>query len=132
MSLQLSTAVRNAMLDAIETNVGTSAKLKLFTGSVPANCASADPAGALATLSLPTDWMNNASSGSKTLLGTWSGTATGTGTAASFRLYASDGTTCGGQGTVGLGSGDLQLDNTSIASGQTINITTFTLTAGNA
>jgi hypothetical protein len=132
MALQESVAVRNARLDAIETTIGTAAKLKLFTGTVPANCAAADPAGTLVTLTLPTDWMNNASSGSKTLLGTWSGTASASGTAASFRLYASDGTTCGLQGTVGQGSGDLSLDNAAIVNGQTVTISTFTLTGGNA
>ncbi len=134
MALQLSTAVRNARLDAIEVTVGATAKLKMFTGTVAANCAASDPAGTLCTLTLPSDWMNAASSGGKTLLGTWTGTASGTGSAASFRLYANDGTTCGMQGTVTVtgGGGDLTLDNVSIASGQTINITTYTLTDGNA
>ncbi len=132
MALQESVAVRNARLDAIETTVGTAAKIKLFTGTLPANCAAADPAGTLVTLTLPTDWMNAASSGSKTLLGSWTGTASASGTAASFRLYASDGTTCGLQGTVGQGSGDLSLDNTTIVNGQGLTISTFTLTGGNA
>lgn len=132
MSLQYSVAVRNARLDAIETTIGTAAKLKLFTGTVPANCAAADPAGTLCTLTLPSDWAAAASSGSKALAGSWTGTASGTGTAASFRIYASDGTTCGMQGTVGQGSGDLSLDNSAIVSGQTITISTYTLTGGNA
>jgi hypothetical protein len=132
MAIQLSVAVRNARLDAIETQIGVSAKLKIFTGAVPANCAAADPAGLLATLSLPSDWMNAASSGSKTLLGSWTVAASGTGTALSFRIYATDGTTCGLQGTVGLGSGDLSLDNTNIASGQTVTVTAFSLTDANS
>ena len=38
------------------------------------------------------------------------------------------------QGTVTLtgGGGDMTLDNTSIASGQAVNVTSFTLTDGNA
>jgi hypothetical protein len=132
MALQLSVAVRNARLDAFESTTGTSAKLRLFTGSVPANCGSADPAGQIAELTLPADWMNAAGSGQKTLLGTWTGTASGSGTAISFRIKDSAGTTCHLQGTVGLGSGDLSLDNNVIANGQTINITTFTLNDANA
>lgn len=132
MALQESVAVRNARLDAIETTVGTSAKLKMFTGTVPANCAAADPAGPLCTLSLPSDWMAAASSGAKALAGSWSGTASASGTAISFRIYATDGTTCGMQGTVGQGSGDLSLDNSVIVNGQTITISTFTITGGNA
>lgn len=132
MSLQESVAVRNARLDAIETQIGATAVLKIFTGSVPANCAAADPAGLLCTVTLPADWMSNAAAGVKAKLGTWSGTAAAGGTAASFRLYASDGTTCGLQGTVGQGSGDLSLDNTNIANGQTVTVNSFSITAGNS
>jgi hypothetical protein len=134
MALQLSVAVRNARLDAIETTISTTAKLALYSGSVTANCAASNPTGLLATLTLPSDWMASASSGTKTLLGTWTGTASGTGNAASWRMFASDGTTCGMQGTTTAtgGGGDLTLDNVSIASGQTINITSWTLTDGNA
>lgn len=135
MTVQLSVAVRNAMLDAIETTVGTSAVLKIRTGAAPADCATADSGTVLATLSLPSDWMAAASSGSKAKSGTWQdASADATGTAAHFRLYASDGTTCGAQGTVTAtgGGGDLTVDNTSFASAQSFTITSFTLTAGNA
>lgn len=135
MAVQLSIAVRNARLDAIETTIGTSAVLKIRTGAQPATCAIADSGTVLATLNLPSDWMAAASSGSKTLLGTWQDlTADNTGTAAHFRLYASDGTTCGLQGSVTAtgGGGDMTLDNTSIASGQSVSITSFTLTDANS
>jgi hypothetical protein len=135
MAVQLSVAVRNARLDAIETSIGTSAVLKIRTGAAPANCGTADSGTVLATLNLPTDWMAAASSGSKAKSGTWEDlTADNTGTAAHFRVYASDGTTCGIQGTVTAtgGGGDMTLDNTSIASGQAVSITTFTLTDANS
>lgn len=135
MALQYSVAVRNAQLDALETAIGASAVLKIRTGAPPANCATADSGTVLATLSLPSDWMAAASSGSKALAGTWQdASADAAGTAAHFRLYASDGTTCHAQGTVTAtgGGGDMTLDNTSIASGQSVTITGFTITAGNA
>src|SRR4051812_41162928 len=110
MAFQKSVAARNAELDAIETTIGVDAKLKIFTGAEPANCAAADPAGTLITMTLPTDWMSAAALGVKAKLGTWSGTASGSGTAASWRIYATDGTTCGLQGNVT----DMTLDNTSI------------------
>jgi hypothetical protein len=135
MAVQLSVAVRNARLDAIETSIGTSAVLKIRTGAAPANCGTADSGTVLATLNLPSDWMAAASSGSKAKSGTWEDlTADNTGTAAHFRVYASDGTTCGIQGTVTAtgGGGDMTLDNTSIASGQAVSITTFTLTDANS
>jgi hypothetical protein len=135
MALQYSATVRNAQLDAFETAIGASAVLKIRSGSAPADCATADSGTVLATLSLPSDWMAAASAGSKAKSGTWEdATADATGTAAHFRVYASDGTTCHAQGTVTAtgGGGDMTLDNTSIASGQKVTITTFTISAGNA
>lgn len=135
MAIQLSVAVRNARLDAIETTVGTSAVMKIRTGAQPADCAAADSGTVLATLSLPSDWLAAASSGSKAKAGTWQdASADATGTAAHFRIYASDGTTCGLQGSVTAtgGGGDLTLDNVSVASAQTVTITSFSLTDANA
>lgn len=135
MAWQKSVAARNAQLDAFETTVGTSAVLKIRTGSVPATCATADAGTVLSTLNLPSDWMAAASSGTKAKSGTWEDTsADNTGTAAHFRVYASDGTTCHGQGTVTAtgGGGDMTVDNTSFVAGQAFTITSFTLTAGNA
>lgn len=135
MPVQFSVAVRNARLDAVETAVGASAVLRIRSGSVPANCAAADTGTVLATLNLPSDWMAAASSGSKALSGTWSDTsADATGTAAHFRVYASDGTTAHIQGTITAtgGGGDMTLDSVSITAGQTVTVTSFTLTDGNA
>lgn len=135
MAVQLSTSVRNARLDAIETTIGTSAILKIRTGAAPANCATADSGTVLATVNCPSDYMAAASSGSKAKSGTWEDTsADATGTAAHFRLYASDGTTCHMQGTVTAtgGGGDLTVDNTSFASGQAFTVTSFSWTDGNA
>lgn len=133
MALQFSAAVRNARLDAIETTIGATAVLKIRSGSVPADCATADAGTVLATLTLPSDWMAAASGGSKAKSGTWQDTsADATGTAAHFRIYDSGGTVCGMQGTVGVGSGDLQVDSVSFTAGQSFSITGFTLTDANA
>lgn len=135
MAFQFSTSARNAALDAIETAISTSAVLKIRSGSAPANVGTADSGTVLATLSLPSDWLAAASGGSKSKSGTWEDTsADATGTAGHFRIYASDGTTAHIQGTVTAtgGGGDMTLDNTSIASGQAVTITGFTLTAGGA
>ena len=129
MTIQYSTTVRNAKLDAVESTIGLAPSLVIFSGAQPANCGAADPAGVLATIVLPSDWMNAAASGSKTLLGTWSVAAAATGTAASWRIK--QGATCHMQGSCGLGSGDLSLNNTSIASGQTVTITAFTINDNN-
>jgi len=102
--------------------------LKVFSGTEPANCAAADPSGLLVTMNLPAPLLT-VSSGATALAGTWSGAASGAGTAASFRIY--DGTSavnCHCQGAVGMSGSDLNLNNTSIASGQTVSVTSFALT----
>lgn len=128
MTYQYSVAVRNAKLDAIETTIGTDAVMKIFSGAEPVNCAAADPSGLLATLTLPTDWLGAAASGVKSKAGTWSGTGSAAGTAASWRIYDSGGTVCGMQGN----TSDATFDNTNIAISQPITVNTFAITAGNA
>ncbi len=135
MAIQYSTTLRNNQLDQVESTTGTSAILRIYSGSAPANCAAAATGTLLAEMTLPSDWMAAASSGSKAKSGTWQDTsANATGTAGYFRVLDSTGTTTHVQGTVTAtgGGGDLTLDNTSIASGQSVTINTFTLSAGNA
>lgn len=134
MAVNLSVRVRNARLDAIESTIGTTAKLYIFSGAKPADCAAADPSGLLATLTLPSDWMAAAAAGVKGLAGSWTGTGSAAGNAASFRIKDNGGTNVDVQGTVTAtgGGGDLTVDNVSIANGQTINVTSFNLTDANA
>lgn len=135
MAIKMSVTVRNARLDAIETAIGVSAVLKIRTGAPPANISDADSGTVLATLNLPSDWMAAASGGSKAMAGTWQdASADAAGTAGHFRIYASNGTTQHIQGTITAtgGGGDMELDNTNIAAGQSVTITSFTLTDGNA
>ncbi len=135
MALQFSTTYRNALLDQLATTLGGSEKLKIFTGSAPANCGTADSGTKLAEFDLASsgDW-NAASGGQKTLASLpLNTTGAASGTAGYFRMYDSVGT-CPLQGTVTAtgGGGDMTVDNTSIASGQTVNLTGFTLTAPGA
>lgn len=135
MAVQFSTDVRNAMLDVIETTIGTSAVLKIRTGSPPASCATADSGTALVTYNLASDWAAAASGGSKALNSTpLTATASASGTAGHYRIYRSNGTTCDEQGTITVtgGGGDMTVDNTSVNNGQTVNITSFTKTMSGA
>lgn len=149
MAIQLSVAVRNARLDAIESAIlaagGTGCTLRIYTGSIPADCATAVAGGNtgtnnICTITLPAaDFMASASGGSKAKSGTWSGTGNanaGTGTNATFfRLFDIAGTpVCHLQGTVSApaGGGDLILDNVSIANNQSVTVSTFTLSDANA
>jgi hypothetical protein len=135
MTLQYSVAVRNAKLDAVETATGTTAMMRIRTGAPPSTCATADSGTVLATLTLPSDWMAAAASGSKALSGTWSdASADASGTPGHFRIYDSGGTTCHVQGTVtqtGSG-GDLTVNAATVAAADVFTVTSFSITAGNA
>lgn len=134
MAPQYSTTVRNARLDAVESTIGTDPLLRIYSGSKPSAPSDAATGTLLLEITLPSDWMAAASGGSKAKSGTWSGTGAAAGTAGYYRIYESTGTTCHEQGTVTAtgGGGDMTLDNTSIASGQTVTISTFSKTEGNA
>lgn len=138
MPLQYSVTVRNNQLDQIESTAGASAKLRLYSGSPPANCAAAATGTLLVDMALPADWMAAASAGSKAKAGTWTatgGAGAGAGTSAGyFRVWDAAVANCHLQGTVTItgGGGDMTLDNTNIANGQSVTINTFTITAGNA
>jgi len=134
MAIQLSTTVRNALLDVIESTIGASPTLELRTGAQPANCAAADSGTLVASLALPADWMAAAAAGAKAIAGSpWQDlSADNPGTVAHYRIKA--GATCHLQGSVTItgGGGDITLDNNVVAAGQQINITAFNLAAGNA
>lgn len=100
MTIQMSTTLRNAINDAFETTLGTSAKMRFYSGSIPANCAAAATGTLLCEISCPSDWASASASGEKAKSGTWSATATATGTVGYYRMYDSSGTTCHEQGTV--------------------------------
>jgi hypothetical protein len=132
---QFSTGVRNAINNAVVATIGSSAVMKILTGTAPANCGTADSGNVLATLTLPSTWMNAASGGVSALAGTWTdASADSTGTAGYYRIYASGGTTCGWQGSISAqgGSGELQLSSMTLTSGNPFSITSFTLTAPGA
>jgi hypothetical protein len=99
MAFQLSVAVRNASLDAIETTIGTAPTLEIRSGLPPANAAAADTGTLLASMALPTDWLAAASAGAKGLLGTWQDpSADASGRGGHFRIK--QGATCHTQGLV--------------------------------
>lgn len=135
MAIQLSVNVRNARLDAIQTAVGTAPLLRFYTGAQPANCASATTGTQLVSYTLASSWANAAASGSKAFSGTpITTTASAAGTLGYYRLFDSTGTTCHMQGSITAtgGGGDMTVDNVSVASAQTVNVTGWTMTDGNA
>jgi hypothetical protein len=135
MAVNWSVTVRNAVLNAWETAIGTSAIVRIYTGSKPASTSAATTGDMLVQYTLGSDWAAAASSGAKAFNALpIVGTGADDGVAGYYRIFASDGTTCHEQGTVTAtgGGGDMTISNTSIATGQTVNITGFTLTAPRA
>jgi hypothetical protein len=133
MAHQYGVALRTAQVAAIQTTMAasgtTNMQLRIYSGAEPANCAAAEPPGLLATIILPASFLTSVA-GVTTLAGTWSVAATGTGTAQSYRMYDMAGTpVCHVQGNV---TTDLVLNNTSISAGQTVQVTSYAVTAGNA
>ena len=134
MAIKQTTAVRNAQLDALNTQIGTSAKLRIYNGSRPANANTAITSQTmLVELTCnATAFAAAASGGVLTANAISNGTAAATGTASWFRLWQSNGTTAIMDGDVSTAGADLNLNNTSIATGQTVSVSSFTVTDGNA
>lgn len=135
MTVQWSTAVRNAVLDAWETAMGASIKVQLRSGAAPANCAAADTGTLIAEFPLSADWASAAANGIKGLSGLpLSVNAAAAGTLGHYRFKDSAGATCHEQGTITAtsGGGDMTVDNTSVNAGQQIQITAYSKTAPGA
>jgi len=118
-------AAANGVVDRLDSAAGT---LKIYTGSQPADADTAVTGTLLVTVNLPAPAYGAAnSSGLAALLGTpLSGTAVAAGTAGYFRVATNAGASVfDGSVTATGGGGDLTLDNTSIASGQVVNISSL-------
>jgi len=90
---QLSTAVRNAMGNAIETAIGASPVFEYRTGLPPASPAAASSGTLLMSGTMPSDWMTDAANGVKAVnSNVKADAAVAAGYAGHFRVKASDGT----------------------------------------
>ena len=133
MAIKYDTTTRNDMLAALNTRIGTSAKLRIYNGTRPANVGTAITSQTmLAELTCnATAFAATPSGGVLTANAISNGTAAATGTASWYRLFQSNGTTAISDGDVATSGSDLNLNNTSIATGQTVSVTSFTITDGN-
>lgn len=131
MTLALDSSIRNGMLDQITTRAGASALLRIYSGSRPATGGTATTL--LAELTCNATFAPSATGGVLTLNSiTADGSANATGTATWFRIVQSGGSTFVLDGSVGTSGSDLNLNSTSIVSGGTVSVTSFTITAPNA
>ena len=118
-------------MDDIVTKVGTSGKIKIFTGTVPATCATADTGSLLVTFTGNASQFGTTSAGVLTVSAIANAVASGTGTAGYFRIYPSSDTTTNAvvQGSCATSGSDMNMTSTSITSGQTVVFTSQTITA---
>ena len=133
MAIKYDTTTRNNMLDALTTRVGTSALLRVYNGTRPANVGTAITSQTLlvALTCNASAFAAAASGGVLTANAITNGTAAAAGTASWFRLFQSNGTTAIMDGDVSTAGADLNLNNTSIATSQTVSVTSLTVTDGN-
>jgi len=133
MALAFSTTLRNSRADLIDdaANGGAGAALiRIYDGSRPATGGTATTL--LAELTASDPMFGAASSGAITASAiTADSSANATGTATWFRVVDSAGTFVM-DGSVGTSGSDLNLNSTSISTGQNVSITSFVITEGNA
>ena len=132
MALQFDTTTRNNMLTQLNTAIGTSALLEIFTGAPPANCAAAATGTLLGTFTCNAGGFGTVSGGVLTVSAIANVTAGATGIAGYFRVLDSGGVTTHMQGTIATSGSDLNITNTSINSGDTLIVSSWTITAPGA
>ena len=130
-NLKYSNGTRDAQQQGLITYAGSGAIINIYNGTQPANANTA-LSGQTLLVSLPISGsFGTDSNGTITLSAVTNGTAVATGTAQFFRITQSNGTTVVMDGSVGTSSADMILNNTSIASGQTVSISSGTIIRAN-
>lgn len=129
MALAFSSTVRDAWLTSIVTAIGTSGKIRIYSGTRPASGGTATTLLAELPLSATA---GTVSGGVLTMNAiTSDSSADATGTATWFRVLTSANAFVI-DGNVGTSGSDLNLNTTSIVSGGPVAISSFTITAPNA
>jgi hypothetical protein len=131
MAIQYSTTHRTNAMTQLATDIGASAVIKVWSGSMPANCAIADTGTLLVTFAGNAGGFGSASGGVLTAAAVASAVASGSGTAGYFRIYPTAATSTNAvmQGTVGTSGADMIVTSASITALQTCNFTSLTVTA---
>lgn len=125
MTIALNTTLRNNRADQITSFADTSAKLRIYTAAYATQL--------VECVCNATAFAAAATGGVLVLNAITDGVATGTGTAAIARIYKSDGTTVVIEGmTVGVSASNINVTNTTIGIGDTVSITSATITEGNS
>lgn len=133
MPLSFTTTLRNNRLDQINTAVGTSSLIRIYSGTPPVNVGTALAGNTLlAELPCSATAFASASGGVLTANAISNDTsADAAGTATFFRHVTSGGTAVI-QGTVGTSGADLNLGTTTFSIGLVVSISSYAITEANA
>lgn len=130
-NLQYSNGTRNAQQNGLITYAGSNAIIRLYDGTQPANANTAISTQTLLVSLNVSGAFGTDSNGTLTFSTVNNGTAVASGTASFFRIVKSDGTTVVMDGSVGTSSADLVLNTTTIATNDTVAISSGTIVRGN-
>lgn len=132
------TLLNNAILDAVETSIGTGPIIRFREGTAPATPADASTGDLLLEVTAPSDWMAPASGSVKQKAGTWSGTISADGTAGYAEVLKSDGVTVQYRvpvyddiGDVTSGESYILVPNLTFVTGTVVTFSAYTMYAGN-
>jgi glyoxylate carboligase len=131
MAIQYSTTHRTNAMTQLNTDIGTSAQIIIYSGAAPANVAASVTGTLLVQFTGNATQFGTVSSGVLTASSVAGVNAAATGTAGYFRINTSGGTAVV-QGTCGTSGTDMILTNTAINSGQACTFTSLTVTASGA
>jgi len=130
-NLKYSNGTRDAQQNGLISYAGSGSIIRIYSGSQPANANTAITTQTLLVPLVISGTFGTDTNGTITLSTVTNGTAVATGTASFFRIVKSDGTTVVMDGSVGTSGSDMNLNNTSIASGQTVSISAGTIIRAN-
>jgi len=130
MAIQYSEIHRTNAMTQLITDIGASCTIKIFTGSIPTNCATPDTGNVLVTFTGGSPF-GTAGGGVLTVNTISNATAVDSGTAGYFRIYPTAATTTNAvmQGTCGTSGTDMILTTATITNGNTIQFTSMSITA---
>lgn len=130
MAIQYSLTSRTNRMTQLNTDIGANAVIKVFSGTQPANCGTADSGTLLLTFAGNAGGFGSVASQVLTASAVASVTASASGTAGYFRVYPSAATAINAvfQGTAGLSATDMILTANPVTAGQTCNFTSLTVT----
>lgn len=128
-NLKVAQATASAQAAALVGAYTNSSILKIYDGAQPSTPETAiSTQNLLASITLPASAAFSQTNGLMTAAAITNATVSATGTAAWFRWLKSDATTVIADGSVATSSADLNLNSTSLSSGASIAISSFTFT----